>query len=392
MPANREGTAMDERVTPLIFVGGSRSSPIEALLADAHEAIVLDTLELLLSCPEFAPPVIATSSISLTRRLRDWPVRVVPDDVSFHFGRVLAGLIDRFDVRHAFYIGGGATPLLTAPELQKIAQTILGADRVLLANNFFSSDFVAFSPADAIYRIAPPSIDNDLAFRLQREGGLRNLPLDRTSGTQMDVDTPTDLLVLALHPGVGPQLKRVLLQADLDTRRIERVSRFLTDPEAEVIVSGRVGSYLWSHLDSDLACRTRVFSEERGMRANGREARGEVRSLLGFHVQALGAVGLFDHLAALGNAAFIDTRVIFQHLGLSASGPDRFYSDLLRPEKIAEPTVRAFTEAALEARLPVVLGGHSLVAGGLWALIEAAWLKRDAELAAGAPDSGNEPR
>lgn len=383
---------MDERVTPLIFAGGSRNSPIEALLAEAQEAIVLDTLERLLACPEFAPPVVATSSIDLTRHLRDWPVRTIPDDSSFHFGRVLAGLIDRFDARHAFYIGGGATPLLTIAEMRKVAQTILNGDHVLVANNFFSSDFVAFSPADAIYRIAPPAIDNDLAFRLQREAGLRNLPLERTSGTQMDVDTPTDLLVLALHPGVGPHLRQVLLRADLDTRRLERVSRFLTDPNAEVIVSGRVGSYLWSHLDSDLACRTRVFSEERGMRANGREARGEVRSLLGYHLQAVGPVGLFDHLATLGDAAFIDSRVIFHHLGLTLSGADRFYSDLLRVEKITDPTLRAFTEAARAARRPVVLGGHSLVAGGLWALIEAAWLKRDAELADRSVGANDDPR
>jgi len=368
---------MSAKVTPLVFVGGSRNSAVEELLADAQEAVALDTLERLSSCPEFEEPIVATASRKLLRQLRDWPVRVIPDDESFHFGRVLAALIERFDVEHAFYIGGGAAPLLRADVLSKIGQMVLTNDRVLVPNNFFSCDFVAFSPASAIHRVAPPSIDNDLAFRLQREGGLQHLPLERSSATQMDVDTPTDVLILALHPHVGPNLRRFLDSADLDCSRLQDVSRFLTDPNAEVVVCGRVGSHMWAHLDSDLACRARVFSEERGMRANGRETRGEVRSLLGYQLQAVGPIQFFAQLAELGNAAFIDSRVIFGHLGLKVSATDRFNSDLLRAEEISDPTVRAFTHAAREAERPAVLGGHSLVSGGLWALIEAAWLERD---------------
>ncbi|HEY8884495.1 MAG TPA: hypothetical protein VIO35_04220, partial [Chloroflexota bacterium] len=65
-------------------------------------------------------------------------------------------------------------------------------------------------------------------------------------------------------------------------------------------------------------------------------------------------------------------------LRLSAS--DRFHSDLLQPEAIVDPVARAFTQAALAAPIPVVLGGHSLVAGGLWVLSDAAWRERDREL------------
>ena len=57
------------------------------------------------------------------------------------------------------------------------------------------------------------------------------------------------------------------------------------------------------------------------------------------------------------------------------SAADRFYSDLRQPEKISDPWVRRFTEAAIEAPIPVVLGGHSLVSGGLYALVEAAWAR-----------------
>ncbi len=371
---------MTDLVTPLVFVGASRATAIEAMLADAQEAIARDLIDRLLACSAFDAPIVATASLTFAESLRGLPVRIVPDEGGFHFGRSLADLIHRFGVERAFYVGGGAAPLLTVEELTTIAMMLRSHDHALVANNFFSSDFLGFAPASAIDRISLPPMDNDLAFRLQREAGLQNVPLARTPGTQMDVDTPTDLLILCLHPGTGPWTRRFLNDRDLDTRRLERVSELLTDPSAQVVIAGRVGSHVWSHLDSDLACRTRVFSEERGMRASGREARGEVRSLLGYHLEAVGPKRFFDELAELGDAAFIDTRVLFNHLRITPSASDRFYSDLLCPDEIGDPTVREFTRAAAAARIPVVLGGHSLVAGGLWALIDAAWLKRDQQL------------
>jgi len=80
----------------------------------------------------------------------------------------------------------------------------------------------------------------------------------------------------------------------------------------------------------------------------------------------------------LGDAAFIDTRVILAHFDLWPPTEERFYSDLRQPEKISLPFLRNFTAAAKEAPIPVVLGGHSLVSGGLCALIEAAWEEFDA--------------
>ena len=118
------------------------------------------------------------------------------------------------------------------------------------------------------------------------------------------------------------------------------------------------------------------------MRASGREARGEVRSLLGYHLAAVGPRAFFEHLAALGQAIFLDSRVLFGHMGLEPSASDRFSSDLFLDERIGDPWIQSFTRAAREAPVPVLLGGHSLVSGGLWALIDAAWRERDAEPAA----------
>jgi hypothetical protein len=371
---------MSEKLTPIVFVGGRAESEVEALVYGGQRAAALDSISRLLDIDLFDRPIVATGSEDFARELTDWPVTVVPDPGVFHFGRQLRNIVERFDVRRPFYVGGGSAPLLSSDELTTIATLALADDSALVANNFYSCDFVAFSPGSALAAIRPPSMDNDLAFLLHREAGLRNIPLERTVGTQFDVDTPIDLLILQLHPDIGPYCHRYLAAAALDSSRVESAMRFLTDPMAEIVVAGRVGSQVLSHLETDLACRKRVFSEERGMRASGREARGEVRSLLGYHLAAVGPKAFFDHLAALGQVLFLDSRVLFGHLGLEPSASDRFNSDLLAAEKIADPWLRDFTLAAREAPIPVLLGGHSLVSGGLWALIEAAWREHDRAL------------
>ena len=109
----------------------------------------------------------------------------------------------------------------------------------------------------------------------------------------------------------------------------------------------------------------------------GRDVSGEARTLLSFHLQAVGPLRFFEELAEMATTAFIDTRPIFAHMGLKPSRPDRFLSDALDPKGIGDPWVREFTLAALAAPIPIVLGGQSLVTSGLQLLSEAAWRRHD---------------
>ncbi len=108
------------------------------------------------------------------------------------------------------------------------------------------------------------------------------------------------------------------------------------------------------------------------MRASGRLSGGLVRSLLADYLELVGLERFFEEMGNLADAMFLDSRVILAARKSWPSPADRFYSDLRRPQDIADPFLRDFTAAALAAPLPVVLGGHSLVAGGLRALLEAA--------------------
>ena len=94
------------------------------------------------------------------------------------------------------------------------------------------------------------------------------------------------------------------------------------------------------------------------------------RSVLGALLERDGPAALGGILTEVGEAAFVDTRVLLAHrLGVDEAGwptaEDRFASDLLLHERIADPWLRDLTRSAAESPIPVVLDGHTLVGPGL---------------------------
>jgi len=366
-----------ETLPLLIMTGVTESSEPERMVSQTRQAVTLDLVERALTVPSLKPVVVATNSPALVRRLADYPVLVEPDppDETFHFGRRLVDLIANHRMARCFYIGGGAGPLLSASDMAAIGEMMLSTDRQLITNNFYSSDFVAFGPTATLAGLPLPDSDNELAWLLGEKAGLPIRELARTAATQFDVDTTVDLLTLVVHPDVGPHTRDYLDSLDLDTSHLDAALPLMLDRNATILVAGRVSSATWSYLERETACSTRVLSEERGMRASGRQARGEVRSLLGYYLDAVGLERFFETLATMAQALFLDNRTIFAHKGFWPSATDRFYSDLRQPEQIADPFVKALTVAAMAAPVPVIMGGHSLVSGGMYALIEAAWAR-----------------
>jgi hypothetical protein len=222
--------------------------------------------------------------------------------------------------------------------------------------------------------VSPPFRGRGIATRLV-EQVLERLPEVRAVGLDATPDGQSVYARLGFEPKA--RLTRYLAAFQARTEPYEKLMMKLVDPKAEVLVAGRVGSAAWSYLERETACRIRLFSEERGMQAAGRDGPGVARSLLAFHLRDVGMPKFFQHLSELGDVACIDTRPMLSHLGIDASRPDRFNSDLGCSEQIENSFLREFTQAAVEAPLPVILGGHSLVSGGLMLLTEAAWREED---------------
>ncbi len=372
-----------QQVTALLFQGGAGASQPERMLAVAQQACALDSIELLLARPWCERLIVATPDPDFAAQARALGATVEADQPDYHFGRRLAELVDKYRLERVLYLGGGSTPLLTAADYDGIVAPLEAGQPLVASNNFFSTDFAAFYPAEALLSVNPPETDNNLAWTLHYEGGLDNQPLPRRLATQFDIDTPTDILILSLHQALAPRLTATLASMALDTSRLRASMRALVDREAEITIAGRVGSHVWQTIETDLACRKRIYAEERGMRASGREARAEVHSLLGSFLQLVGSEAFFANFARTSQALFVDDRVIFRHLGLDLPARERFYSDLLQPDELEQPLLRDFTRAARDAGLAVVLGGHSLVSAGLLLLVRLAWQEHDAALSAG---------
>jgi len=357
------------KVHIIIFLGGIGGSPVAEMVAGCHRAIAHDTVERSQQASIFEGVILVTDGGQL-----DPSVVVERSGHPFHFGRRLNEIIEKYSIEMPFYIGGGSIPLLSSDGLRALGEQLSSSKDTVITNNPFSADLVAFTPGNAIGSIELPATDNTLAQLLVRQANLSEVSLPHTACYQFDVDTPTDLFILSLHPGVGHHTKAYLDGLDLDTSRLERAVNLFTDEDAQVLVAGRVGSHVWSQLERETSCRVRMLSEERSLHADERDRRGEVCTILGFYLEQVGAERFFETIAQLGDAAFIDTRVLFTHFGLNLTLSDRFYSDLGQYRKIDNPFAREFTQQALKAHIPIILGGHSLVSGGLLALIEVARL------------------
>ena len=80
-----------------------------------------------------------------------------------------------------------------------------------------------------------------------------------TLGTQFDIDTPTDLLVLAASPFGGENLRRVLNRLSLPTEKLQQVKAVLQGQYNDVALIGRIGAPAIERLNKNLKVRLRVF-------------------------------------------------------------------------------------------------------------------------------------
>jgi hypothetical protein len=302
------------------------------------------------------------------------------------FGRRLQRAVGRPAPDGLIVLGSGSIPLATVADRRAFVETAAGPNGHAVANNRYSADLVAAAGCDWLGDLPAVATDNGLPRWLEEQAGYTVTDLRRRWRLQVDLDTPLDGLLVGLVG--GGRDRRGTAVAELASRgvptaairsalaAVRAVSR---DPRGEMVVAGRASAAGLAWLERFTASRTRALIEERGFRTRPVHQR-PVRSSLGLLLgrDGPGALGLV--LAELGDAAVVDTRVLMAHQFGSDEGcwpapEDRFASDLLLPAAIRDPWLRDLTRAALEARLPIVLGGHTLVGPGLRLAIgeAAAW-------------------
>jgi hypothetical protein len=285
------------------------------------------------------------------------------------------------------WVGAGALALFDDQSLDDLLSPVPGE---VVANNRFSADafVVAGDLPAAMGVLAGLGSDNGAPRGLQG-GGFTARDLSTAPWSRFDVDTPLDLALLRLAiqlPGVrrldlavatfvaGAQLPG---GHPLEIPRLQPVLETLRSRDAEIVIAGRVPSAVFAYVEEQAACRVRLFVEERGMRA---APANEPHSMLGDWVGDRGAASLVEHLATMGDAVILDTRVIMAALASSSdpgswpAAEERYAADFGDPSPITTPWLRELTEAAAAASVPFILGAHTLVSDGLRILTDLAWL------------------
>ncbi len=257
-------------------------------------------------------------------------------------------------------LGSGSLPLARRADLRRFVQAAGTPGGPILCNNRYSADVLALPPSVVLDDLPDAMGDNALPRWLSDRGRVVE---DRRTAWRLgvDLDSPIDAIACGLPV---PGLPRERVDAALAS-----VRAIAGDPSAELVVAGRSSAASLRWLEGGTRCRTRVLVEERGFRT-GRVGQRPPRSSLGLLLDRDGPSALGGILGELGDAAIVDSRVLLaHHFGRDESawpGPDdRFASDLLLPEAIADPWLQALTHSVAATGVPVLLGGHTLVGPGL---------------------------
>lgn len=362
-----------KRIAGLLFHASFGSSPEERLVDGGRQASTRDLIETLRAAG-MDRLILFSSSPELVASLDDAGIQCVASDPvrAFHFGRTLQSVVRTERLDGFVYFGSGSGGLLSVDQATTLVRFARRDGPSALFNNFYSCDFCAVSGAQRLLDLHLPAIDNPLGFALSDQG-TPCFGLPRDLATQVDIDTPIDLYLLAESRHGGPALRGFLNAQDLRHPALPALLDTLVDRSARLAVIGRVHPTAWAQLEAAVACRTSVYSEGRGLRASPMKRPLFLQELR----KTVGVERFFATLATCADAAIVDTRPLLGHGRPLPPAADRFASDLFRDERVRDPLWSQFARLARGGDLPILLGGHGLVSGGLLLLAEIAWKDRE---------------
>jgi hypothetical protein len=341
------------------------------MVVSAREASTCDLVQSLQSLISTLVVVCSPDSTNVFESLGA-DVIATEDAEEFHFGETLKQVIREYALESVLYFGSGSGTLLTTGQLKDIVSFSQRAEPAALFNNFYSCDFAVFTNTSSLLPLPLPEKDNGIGFLLA-DSGVNCYSLPRSLASQFDLDTPIDLLLLKKAGRGGSQLHEFLNRQSFDHPSLPQVIEFLTERSALVYLVGRVSPATWQAFEQQVACRTAGMIEGRGMKAYADRQPAVLSSL--FRERGFG--DFFGALENSADAAIIDSRPLLARNGMLPSPHERFSSDLFRVSELEDPVWIEFTRQALDCSIPILLGGHSLVSGGLYLLSEICWKGRN---------------
>ena len=270
-------------------------------------------------------------------------------------------------------LGSGSIPLARRADRAifvaaagSVRSKTTGDPLTLLTNNRYSADILAMPSGVDLEGLPDLAADNGVP-RWAAEHGIEVRDLRDRWRLQVDLDSPLDV-VLAASAAAGLGTADDRPGSPLGSV-LERARAVAADPTAEFLIAGRTSSTTLRWVERNTASRTRALIEERGMKT-ALPGQRPSQSALGRLLDVDGPSALGGIVEKLADAAMVDTRVLMAHRfgRAEAAWPgteDRFASDLLLPDQIRDPWLRALTASAADSRVPILFGGHTLVGPGL---------------------------
>src|SRR6187397_1516817 len=182
------------------------------------------------------------------------------------FGEVLADLAPARG--GAIVLSGGAVPLLKQSDADLLAFTAEQSAMVALTNNRYSSDVIAVGRARVLRDLPPLPSDNALPRWLEERAGYEVAELWARRRLGLDLDTPQDVALVALHRKAPKWLRKSAAAANLEIPRLDAIRALAANPHRELLVFGRSSAATLKWLQKNVRARVRFLAEERGMRAS----------------------------------------------------------------------------------------------------------------------------
>jgi hypothetical protein len=361
-------------VPVIIMLPPAGLSEAEGWVAEGRRAAACDLIHRLAGVQSVGEIfVLAAESVDRETLVGTGAVPLPTPSGPFHFGQTLAGIVDEKGFQQAAYFGGASAPLLTESMLQDVFHRLEeNARPTVVVNNYHSTDWMVLNQAGVLLQLQHRlTKDNSLGWVLDHDAGFDVQVVLPNAASQVDIDTPGDLLMLHRHPSVGNALKKFLESASASQLdEVDQILEIMSTPASSLTLIGRTSPQLWKMLNEQTQIWIRTFAEERGMVASGRFDRGEVRSLIGEIVEDWGPQRFIEYIANLSNGVLWDTRVWMAHRGKWPSTADRFAADLGWVDRINDEPLKKLAHSVHQCDVPILMGGHGVVAGGIYALLE----------------------
>jgi hypothetical protein len=173
------------------------------------------------------------------------------------------------------------------------------------------------------------------------------------------------------HPSVGPNLGFWLDQVDARAlTSVQQIRNLLATAASTLMVIGRSSATAWSQLEQQTQVWTRLLVEERGMLASGRFRRGEVKSVVANYIGHVGIDEFVREISHMADGVLWDNRVWLAASGGWPAKHERFAADLGWGNELSDSRLHRLVEAIEHTDIPILCGGHSVVSGGLMAMLD----------------------